>query len=122
MSLKADQLKNNPNKMKMVKRYASQILYMIDGEIKKAHDEDKAKVAVSVPVTISIPNMSNATAQCFIYYEILISLIDRGFEVSIYMSKDGSEASFLIKWQTDEELHEKNMRMMLIAKHSISNN
>ncbi len=117
MSIKAEVLKLNPNKIKAIAREVSNILAQIDDEIKSAYDRDECKVNVSVPITISIPYMSNKNAQRAVYYKILESLIDRGFIVKVSLSKD--QSVFHITWLSDDEQKEINLQNALLAKYSI---
>lgn len=116
MSLKADVLKTNPNKLKAVMKEANAILGRIDEEIKTAYDSDKCKVDVSVPITFAIPYMSNKNAQRAVYYKILESLLDRGYIVKIYLSNN--QTVFAITWLSEDEEKDIEQQNTLIAKYS----
>ena len=117
MSLKADILKLNPNKIKAINKEVTNILVMIDNEIKSAYDRDECRVNVSVPITITIPYMSNKNAQRVVYSKILDSLLERGFIVKISLTKDLSV--FHITWLSDDEQKEIDLQNALLAKYSI---
>jgi len=117
MSLKADILKTNPNKLKAIMKEVTSILGHIDDEIKTAYETDCNDVVVSVPITYSIPYMSNRNAQRIIYYKILDSLLERGYHVNIHMEPD--RTVFYIKWLSNEEEQEADIQNALLAKHTV---
>ena len=119
MSLKADVLKLNPNKLKEITKAVSSVLARIDDEIKAAYDRDECKVSVSVPITYKIPYMSNRNAQRAIYHKILESLLDRGFITKIYLTKD--QSIFHITWLSDDEQKEIELQNALLAKFTFMN-
>lgn len=118
MSLRAEVLKTNPNKLIAVMKEVKAILGRVDEEIKNAYDRDECKVNVSLPITFSIPYMSNKNAQRVIYCKILISLLDRGFIVNVFMSSD--QTIFLIKWLSEDEEKDVEQQNALLAKHTIT--
>ena len=118
MSLKADVLKTNENKMKSIMKEVNSILGHIDESIKTAYDQDKNSVVVSVPITFSIPYMSNKNAQRVVYFKILESLISRNYDVKINLETD--KTYFIIKWISDEEEKDIKMQNLLLAKHTIN--
>ena len=116
MSIKADVLKLNPNKLKAINKDVTNILARIDDEIKSAYDRDECKVSVTVPITFNIPYMSNKNAQRTIYHRILESLLNRGFIVKIYLSK--TQSIFHITWLSDDEQKERELQNAVLAKFS----
>ena len=116
MSLRADVLKINPNKSKAVMKEANAILRRIDDEIKLAYDRDECKVNVSVPITFTIPYMSNKNAQRSVYYKILESLLDRGYIVKIFLAND--QTVFAITWLSEDEEKDVEQQNTLLAKYS----
>jgi hypothetical protein len=118
MSLKASALKNNEAQKKAIAREVGLILGRIDDELKVAHEQGKQKAAVSVPITFSIPYMSNKDAQRHVYYRVLVSLIDREFNVKIMLEEDSS--MFLVSWLSDEEQEDVAIQHNLLAKHTLN--
>ncbi len=117
MSLKASNLKANIADDKKIQREVREILEKIDDEIKQAHEIHKKFVAVILPVTFTISQyISNSDAQRIIYFNILTSLIDRGFNVRINLKPKAT--IFEITWFSKEELLEIELQMRLLAKHS----
>jgi len=116
MSLRADVLKTNPNKLKAVMKEVNAILGRIDDEIKSAYDRDECKVNVSVPITFAIPYMSNKNAQRAVYYKILESLLDRGYIVKIFLAND--QTVFAITWLSEDEEKDIEQQNTLLAKYS----
>jgi predicted GNAT superfamily acetyltransferase len=118
MSLRADSLKTNPNKIKAIMKEVKAILEHVDEELKAAYDRDDCKANVTVPITFAIPYMSNRNAQRVIYYKILESLLDRGYDVKIYMTTD--QTIFIIKWLSEDEEKDIEQQNTLLAKHTIA--
>ena len=116
MSMKADILKINPNKLKEIAKTVANILARIDDEIKAAYDRDECKVNVTVPITFKIPYMSNKNAQRAIYHKILESLLDRGFIVKLQLTN--TQSVFHITWLSDDEQKEIELQNALLAKYS----
>lgn len=117
MSLKADTLKSNPNKLKLISKELNVILSHIDEEIKSAYDQDKTKLTVTLPITFAIANMSNTSAQRIIYYKILESLLARNYIVKIHMATE--QTLLFITWLSEDEEKDIDLQNILIAKHSI---
>lgn len=117
MSLNANVLKSNESQRKAIASEVNNILGRMDDDIKKAHEENKRSVSLTVPIVFSVPYMSNTDAQRVIYYKILISLIDRNFGVKISMG--GQKTIFHVKWITEEELKEIEEQNALLAKYTI---
>ncbi len=116
MSLKANNLKSNESQKKAVIKEVNAILAHIDDELKSAHEQGKHSIRTSVPITFSIPYMSNTDAQRSIYYKILISLLDRGFEVKITLGE--KKSIFKVTWLSDEETKDIDLQNATIAKYS----
>lgn len=119
MSLKASVLKVNDSKRKIIKKEVMHILQYIDDEIKKAYDQDKHSVSVSLPIVFSLPHMSNSTAQRIIYYDVLTNLLDREFSVEIDITPD--KAIYDITWYNKEERDEINHQMTVLARNTRKN-
>lgn len=117
MSLRASVLKTNEARKKALAKEITSILAHMDDELKIAHDKGMHGKSLTVPITFSIPYMSNADAQRYIYYHILTSLIDRDFHVKIELAEDKS--TFHITWLSDDEAKEIEVQNALIAKFTI---
>ena len=117
MSLKAEVLRTNTNKLKSVMKEVSCILGHIDDEIKTAYDKDCNNIAVTLPITFSIPYMSNKNAQRMVYYKVLESLLSRGYIVDIHMASD--KTVYYIKWLSEEEEKEADLQNAILAKHTL---
>lgn len=116
MSLKASVLKSNESQRKALNKEIRSILGSIDDELKSAHERGEHSVSISLPITFSIPYMSNKDAQREIYYGILQSLKEREFTVSVYLGND--KTIFNIKWLSAEEETEMELKQAELAKHS----
>jgi hypothetical protein len=114
--LKATTLKSNESQKKAFSKEIKGILGQIDDELKLAHDQGKHRIYTTLPITFSIPYMSNSDAQRIIYYKVLSSLLGRGFNVSIDLKKDSTV--FEITWLSNDEFTEIELQNTLLAKHS----
>lgn len=117
MSLRADSLKSNQSQKRAVAKEANAILAKMDDELKTAHEVGNHRVALTAPITFAIPYMSNANAQRMIYYKILTSLIERGFNPKIQLESD--KTVFHVSWLTDDEEQEIDVQNTLLTKHMI---
>jgi hypothetical protein len=116
MSLKAENLKSNESQKKSLTKEVTGILGRIDDELKVGHEQGKHCITSALPITFSIPYMSNADAQRIIYYRVLVSLLDRGFHVKANLKE--SSTVFVITWLSNDELQEVELQTALLAKHS----
>jgi hypothetical protein len=115
MSLRADTLKSNEAQKRAINVEVRQILEHIDDKLKIEREDGTHGISVTVPIMFSIPYMSNKNAQRIIYYKILKSLLDRGFEVKIKLEE--KKSTFLITWVSAEELAEIEEQNALLAQH-----
>lgn len=116
MSLKASVLKSNDSQRKALAKEIRSILGSIDDELKAAHERGEHSISTTVPITFSIPYMSNKDAQREIYYGILQSLKEREFNVTVHLGND--KTIFNIKWLSTEEEAEMELKHAELAKHS----
>lgn len=116
MSIKADSLKSNESQKKAIQKELNAILGHIDDQLKVAHDQGKHAVSESLPITFSIPYMRNKDAQRIIYYKVLTSLLERGFNAEFEAKKDVTV--FYITWLSKEELDEIEVQNCVLAKHT----
>ena len=116
MSLKAENLKSNESQKKSLAKEVTGILGRIDDELKVGHEQGKHRINSALPITFSIPYMSNADAQRIIYYRVLTSLLERGFHVKTCLKE--SSTVFIITWLSNDELQEVELQTALLAKHS----
>lgn len=119
MSLKASALKQNEAQVKSIKRETNLILNRMDDELKAANESGRHQVMIPVPINFSIPYLKNKDAQRVIYYNILTSLIDRGFNPKLELKKDLT--MFHITWLSDDEIQEITEQNTLLAKHTKKN-
>jgi hypothetical protein len=115
MSLKAGSLKSNNPQIAATTKESNQILASIDDSLKNAHEEGRHAIIYSCPINFSVPFMSNKDAQRMIYYKILTSLKERGFNVEIEIHK--TETLFRVSWLSKEEIDEIEMQDDVLKKH-----
>ena len=114
--LKASSLKKNEQQLSALSRELKNILARIDDELKVAHEQGKHSVNVSVPITFSIPHMKNSDAQRHIYYNILLSLLNRGFHPTFETTKDAT--CFHVTWLSKEEQNDIELQSITLAKYT----
>lgn len=119
MSLKADTLTKNKEQENNIRRSVKSILARIDDELKEAHESGKKYANITVPITFSIPYMSNVDSQREVYHAILTSLNNRGFRSKIEMKPKFT--AFHITWLSGEEENDIKAKNNLIAKHTSQN-
>lgn len=118
MSLTADSLKSNEEQKKSLARETNYVLSRIDDELKVAHELGKHIIQTTLPITFSIPYMTNTEAQRKIYFAVLASLKNRGFHVKIQLKPN--QTLFIITWFSSDELKELELQNALLAKHTES--
>ena len=118
MSLKANILKSSDSQKKAIAKEVTSILAHLDDELKIAHEQGRHFVSASVPITFSIPYMSNTDAQRIIYYKVLTSLLDREFNVKVQL--EDTSSIFHIRWLSDDEEKDIELQHSLLAKHTIN--
>jgi hypothetical protein len=118
MSIKANILKSSDAQKKAIAKEVTLILAHLDDELKIAHEQGKHFVAASVPITFSIPYMSNTDAQRIIYYKVLTSLLDREFNVKVQL--EDTATIFHVRWLSDDEEKDIELQHSLLAKHTIN--
>ena len=116
MSIKASTLKSNESQKKAFAKEINAILGRIDDELKVGHEQGKHRILASLPITFSIPYMSNTDAQRIIYYKVLSSLIEREFNVEIELRKNSTV--FDITWLSEDEFKETELQNAVLAKHT----
>lgn len=115
MSLHANSLKSNKLQKQAVAKEVKHILGLLDDELKSAHEQGKHKVSIPLPISFSIPYMSNKEAQRKIYVRVLRSLLKREFNPKIELSK--TQTIFHITWLSDEEQEEIQEETVLLQRH-----
>ncbi len=114
--LKASSLKINELQKKAIQREVNALLPQIDDELKMAHEQGKHReVQINLPITFAIAYMANKDSQRIIYYEVLKSLVERGFEVEIDLKPQST--IFNVRWLTDDEITAITMQNAILAKH-----
>lgn len=116
MSLNAESLTHSKLQNNHIKKEVRSILGYIDDELLKVNISGKFEITLSLPINFSIPYMNNADAQRKIYYNVLVSLIDRNFIPKLELHQNATLIH--IRWKTDREIAEMQMQNALIAKYS----
>ena len=118
--LKANKLKSNEAQKKMIQKEIDDILIHIDDELKMAHEKSEVELITTLPITFSIPFISNSETQRRIYSSVLSSLLQRDFHPKIKLNKDST--MLYIKWLNDQEENDAKIQSQLLAKYTILDN
>ena len=112
----ANNLRNNNLQRRQLKEVITDIIKRISQELVNAHREGSHYIITSVPITYSIPNMSNKDSQRFIWASIIDELKSKSYRIWISPSKNTCRIK--ITWMSPEDESEVNHQMNLIVKHT----
>lgn len=112
----ANNLRNNNLQKRQLKEVITDIIRGINQELIIAHREGKHHIITSIPITFSIPNLSNKDSQRYIWSSIIEELKSKSYRIWISPSKDTCRVK--ITWMSSEDETEVDYQMNLIAKHT----
>ena len=112
----ANNLRNNNLQKRQLKEVITDIIRRINQELIIAHREGKHDIITNIPITFSIPNMSNKDSQRYIWANIIDELKSKSFRVWISPAKDTCLVK--ITWMSPEDETEVLHQMNLIIKHT----
>lgn len=115
MSIKASTLRKSQIQERQINEYVKELLYSIDDEIKRAHNEGKKSCLTTIPIVFDIQNMSNTDAQRSIWARVIIDLKERGFRIHINPQK--KECRLRITWLTEEDELLLEQEHQILVKH-----
>jgi len=114
--VKANSLRNNNLQKRNLKEVITDIIRRISQELITAHREGSHHIITTMPITFSIPNMSNTDSQRYIYASVIDELISKDYRIWIDPGKDVCKIK--ITWMSHEDETEIKYQMQLIAKHT----
>ena len=112
----ANSLRNNNLQKRNLKEVITDIIRRISQELIIAHREGSHHIITTMPITFSIPNMSNTDSQRYIYASVIDELISKDYRIWISPGKDVCKIK--ITWMSPEDETEIKYQMQLIAKHT----
>lgn len=112
----AHSLRNNNLQKRNLKEVITDIIRRISQELLVAHREGSHHIITTMPITFSIPNMSNTDSQRYIYSAIIDELISKDYRIWISPGKDTCKIK--ITWMSPEDETAIKYQMQLIAKHT----
>ena len=112
----ANSLRNNNLQKRNLKEVITDIIRRISQELIIAHREGSHHIITTMPITFSIPNMSNTDSQRYIYASVIEELISKDYRIWISPGKDVCKIK--ITWMSPEDETEIKYQMQLIAKHT----
>ena len=111
----ANNLRNNSLQKRSLKEAVTEIIKRISQELIAAHREGSHDIITAIPITFSIPNMSNKDSQRVIWAKIIEELISKQYRVWISPSKDTCRLK--ITWMSADDINDVKYQMQIIAKH-----
>jgi acid stress-induced BolA-like protein IbaG/YrbA len=112
----ANSLRNNNLQKRNLKEVITDIIKRISQELISAHREGSHHIITTVPITFSIPNMSNTDTQRYIYASVIDELISKDYR--IWISPGKNICRIKITWMSPDDETEIKYQMQLIAKHT----
>ena len=112
----ATSLRNNNLQKRSLKESITDIIKRISQELLTAHREGSHHIITTMPITFSIPNMSNTDSQRYIYASVIDELISKDYRIWIAPSKNICQIK--ITWMSSEDESEVKYQIQLIAKHT----
>lgn len=114
--ISANCLRNNNLQKRFIKDLLTDILRRINHELLIAHKEGKHNIITSIPITYTIPNMSNKDSQRVIWSNIIDVLNSKNYRTWISPNKDVCRMK--ITWISSEDEVDIKYQTNLIAKHT----
>lgn len=111
----ANNLRNNNLQKRNLKEVITEIIKRISQELIEAHRSGAHDIITQIPITFSIPNMSNKDSQRVVWANIIDELIAKSYRVWIAPSKNVCRLK--ITWMSPADESEEKYQMNLIATH-----
>ena len=112
----ANSLRNNNLQKRNLKEVITDIIKRISQELIIAHREGIHHIITTMPITFSIPNMSNKDSQRYIYASVIDELIAKDYRIWISPGKDTCQIK--ITWMSPDDESEIKYQTQIIAKHT----
>jgi hypothetical protein len=112
----ANSLRHNNLQKRNLKEVITDIIRRISQELAAAHREGGRDIITSVPITFSIPNMSNTDSQRYVYASVIDELISKDYR--IWISPGKNVCRIKITWMSPADESEISYQTQLIAQHT----
>ena len=112
----ANSLRNNNLQRRNLKEVITDIIKRINQELIEAHKEGCHHIITNMPITFSIPNMSNKDSQRFIWASVIDELISKDYR--IWISPTKNVCRIKVTWMSQDDESEIKYHNQLIAKHT----
>ena len=112
----ANSLRNNNLQKRNLKEVITDIIKRISQELIISHREGSHHIITTMPITFSIPNMSNKDSQRYIYASVIDELIAKDYRIWISPGKDTCQIK--ITWMSPDDESEIKYQTQIIAKHT----
>jgi hypothetical protein len=110
----ANNLRNNNLQRRQLKEVITDVVRRISQELVEAHKEGRHDVITSIPITYSIPNMSNKDSQRFVWATVIEELLAKNYRVWIHPTKD--KCRIKMTWMSPEDEVDIKQQLNIIAK------
>lgn len=115
--INATNLRNNNQQQRNLKEVITDIIKRINQELISAHRDGNHHIITTMPITFSVPNMSNSDSQRYIYASVIDELISKDYRIWIAPSKNICRIK--ITWMSPDDETEMKYQTQLIAKHTM---
>jgi hypothetical protein len=115
--INATNLRNNNLQQRNLKEVITEIIKRISQELISAHRDGNHHIITTMPITFSIPNMSNSDSQRYIYASVIDELISKDYRIWIAPGKNACRIK--ITWMSPADETEMKYQTQLIAKHTM---
>lgn len=112
----ANNLRNSNVQRRQLKEAITEIVRRIGQELIIAHRGGSHHIITTIPITFSIPNMSNKDSQRYIWATVITEIKKKGYRV--WISPSANECKIKITWMKPEDETEIKHQMDIIAKHT----
>jgi transcription elongation factor GreA-like protein len=114
----AEKLRSSNSQKKYIRDAVISIIKQINEELKDAHSTGTHNIITDIPITFSVPNMSNKVSQKRIYSKIIEFLTMRGYRVMIHINS--SLCRLKITWMSSADESELKKQAELIGRHTVN--
>ena len=112
----ANNLRNNNLQQRHLKEVITDIIRRISQELVVAHREGRHNIITSIPITYSIPNMSNKDSQRYIWSSIISELKNKSYRV--WISPNNNACKIKITWMSPADEIDIKQQMNIIVAHT----
>ena len=112
----ANNLRNSNIQKRQLKETITEIIRRICQELIISHRSGSHHLITTIPITFSIPNMSNKDSQRCVWAAVISEIKKKGYR--IWISPHADECKIKITWMSPEDETDIKFQMDVIAKHT----